>query len=392
MIDLVQVRADTAGCEDIAHFNNAGSSLPPRVVVDAMVDYLRAEELVGGYEIAAERLEDLDAIYDATARYLNCQPSEVAFATSAADGWWRAFSSVPLKAGDRILVGHSEYQANAFGWLQARDRGVIVDVVSNDPAGTFDVQAFETMLDERVKLVSLTMVAMTNGAVHPATAVGDVLKRVGSDAIYLIDACQAAGQLPLDVSQLGCHFLNYTGRKFMRGPRGTGILYARADVHDRLGPTAFVDGRSATWSTTDSFDYQPDAKRFEFGEVGYGAKVGLGVATNYMLDVGIDAIEERVNNIAGLLRSDLATIPGVRVLDQGVKQCGIVTFDVESMTSAQVQDELRAAGFNLSGPGVLMAQLELGPRSLEEVVRAGVHYFNSEEEIARLCEAVSNLQ
>ncbi len=391
MIDIAQVRADTTGCEQVLHFNNAGSALPPRQVVDAMVDYLRAEETMGGYEIAAARVDDLDVIYEASARYLHCDPSEIASTISAGDGWWRAFSSVPLAEGDRILVGHSEYQANAFGWLQAQERGAIVEVVPNDPAGDFDVEAFADMLDERVKLVSLTMVAMTNGAVHPAIEVGQVLRSTGSEAIYLLDACQAAGQLPLDVQALGCDFLNYTGRKFMRGPRGTGVLFARSDVHAKLGQTGFVDGRSAVWTTAGSFDYVPDAKRFEFGEFGYGAKVGLGVATNYMLDIGLDAIEERVTALSGLLRFDLSAIPKVRLLDQGTKKCGIVTFEVDGVAAADVQAVLAAQGINVSTPGVMLAQLELGPRSIEAVVRAGIHYFNTEEEVARFCEAVADL-
>ena len=391
-IDLTQVRADTAGCEDVLHFNNAGSSLPPRQVVDAMVDYLREEEVEGGYETAAARADDLDLVYDATSRYLNCDPGEVACTISAGDAWWRAFTSVPLEAGDRILVGHSEYQANAYGWLQAQDRGVVVDVVPNDGAGVFDVEVFESMLDERVKLVSLTMVAMTSGAIHPAAEVGQVLQSTGSDAIYLLDACQAAGQLPLDVQALGCHFLNYTGRKFMRGPRGTGILFARSDVHDRLGPSPFVDGRSAVWTSETTFEYVGDAKRFEFGEFGYGGKVGLGVATEYMLGVGIDAIAHRVNELAELLRFDLSAIPGVRVLDRGRERSGIVTFDVDGMTPLDVGAALRAKRINISAPGVSNAQLDLAPRGLEAVARAGVHYFNREEEVARFCEAVADLQ
>lgn len=391
IIDIAKVRDDTAGCEDVLHFNNAGSSLPPRQVVDAMVEYLRTEEVMGGYEIAAARATDLNVVYDASARYLNCEPSEIAFTTSAGDGWWRAFSSVPLGAGDRVLVGHSEYQANAFGWLQARERGAVVDVVPNDLAGDFDVEAFESMLDERVKLVSLTMVAMTNGAIHPAAEVGRVLKSSSSDAIYLLDACQAAGQLPLDVDELGCDFLNYTGRKFMRGPRGTGVLFARGDVHAKLGQTGFIDGRSAVWTSVDTYEYVPGAKRFEFGEYGYGGKVGLGVATNYMLDLGIEAIAARVASLSSLLRFDLSAIPKVAVLDTGTNKCGIVTFDVDEMSALDVSAALSAKGINVSAPGVMLAQLELGPRSIDAVVRAGVHYFNTEEEVARFCEAIAEL-
>jgi len=390
-IDIARVRSDTAGCDGVLHFNNAGSSLPPRPVVDAMVDYLRTEEVMGGYEVAADRAADLDAVYGATARYLNCEPSEIASTISAGDAWWRAFSSVPLGVGDRVLVGHSEYQANAFGWLQARERGVVVEVVPNDPAGDFDVEVFESMLDERVKLVSLTMVAMTNGAIHPAAKVGQVLKSSGSDAVYLLDACQAAGQLPLDVQELGCDFLNYTGRKFMRAPRGTGVLFARRDVYAKLGQTGFVDGRSAVWTSADSYEYAPDAKRFEFGEFGYGGKVGLGVATNYMLDIGIEAIAARVASLSSLLRFDLSAIPAVTVLDTGTHKSGIVTFDVHGMAATEVQASLSAQRINVSTPGVMLAQLELAPRAIDAVVRAGVHYFNTEQEVARFCEAVAEL-
>lgn len=387
---IAALRADTAGCEDVVHFNNAGSSLPPKPVVEAMVDYLRTEERIGGYEVAAARLSDLDAVYTATARYLGCDPAEVAFTASAGEGWWRAFSAVPLQADDRILVSTSEYQANAFGWLHANKRGVQVDVIPNDETGVVDIDAFVALLDERVKLVSLTMLAMTNGGLHPAAAVGQALKASGSEAIYLLDACQAAGQLPLDVGTLGCDFLVYTGRKFMRGPRGTGILYASSSVLDKLGPLSYVDGRSALWTDAESFEYLPGAQRFEMGEFGFGAKVGLGVATNYMLDIGIGVIADRVKTLADLLRFDLSAIPGVQVRDKGTHKAGIVTFTIDGTPSMQAQQDLASKGFNVSAPQMVRGQLDLGQRGIEGVVRAGVHYYNTEEEVARFCEAVAD--
>lgn len=389
MIDIERVRADTAGCEAVAHLNNAGSSLPPKPVVDAVVDYLRAEELAGGYEIAGERAADLAQVYGATAAYLGCSPQEVAVTVSAADSWWRAFSSIPLAAGDRVLVSHSEYQGNAFGWLQARDRGVIVDVLPNGPTGEIDVTALAALLDERVKVVSVTMVAMTNGCIQPVAAIGDVIK--DSSALYLLDACQAAGQLPLNVDEIGCDFLAYTGRKFMRGPRGTGVLYARDSAIEQLGVTPFIDGRSASWTSPTSFEYAPHAQRFEFGEHGYATKVGLGVATKYMLELGLDDINDRVDTLSASLRDQLAAIERVTVRDDGLNKCGIVTFTIDGIDLGQAQAALQAQGLNLSAPAVGMAQLELGPRSIPQVLRAGVHYYNTQAELDRLCAAVIEL-
>lgn len=389
MIDVTKLRAETPGSETVAHFNNAGSSLPPQAVVDSVVDYIQAEALIGGYEIADARQDDLNRVYDTTATYLRCQPHEVAFTSSAGDSWWRAFSAVPLEAGDRVLASRSEYQANAFGWLQARERGVDVQVIPNDAAGEVDLDALAAMLSDRVKLVSVTMVAMTNGAIQPVAAVGELVR--DSPAIYLLDACQAAGQLPLDVKTLGCDFLLYTGRKFMRGPRGSGVLYAADHVLDRLGPLSFVDGRSATWTSSDEFTYAPHAQRFEFGEISYAAKVGLGVATDYMLGIGIEPIAERVGALAARLRTQLNAIDDVVVRDEGTHQSGIVTFTIEGTQLGVAAGSLRDGGFNLSAPMRTMAQLELGDRGIDQVLRAGVHYYNTEDEIDRLCQAVSEL-
>jgi selenocysteine lyase/cysteine desulfurase len=388
-IDLERVRADVPACADIVHFNNAGSSLPPRPVVDSVVDYLRTEVRMGGYESAAAEAESLDVVYSATSRLLNCAPHEVAFTGSASDSWWRAFSSVPLRAGDRVLAGRSEFQTNAFGLLQARERGVEVDIVPNDADGVIDLDALDHLIDDRVKLVALTHISMSNGCVHPAAEVGERARRVG--ALFLLDSCQAAGQMPLDVQDLGCDFLVYTGRKFMRGPRGTGILYARDSAVDQLGSSPFVDGRSAEWTTADSFRFEPGARRFEFGEQNFAGKVGLGVATNYALDIGLDAIAARVGRLASRMRAELGAIEGVDVHDEGLEQSGIVTFTVAGHDPVDVFRHLGRHHVNVSAPGRRNAQNDLGPRGLEAVVRAGVHYFNSDDEIDQLLSVVADL-
>jgi len=389
VLDIDQIRADTPGCKDVIHLNNAGSSLPPRPVVDAVVDYLRQEELAGGYETAAARVDELDDFYRATAEYLGCDTNEVAYCGSASEAWWKAFSSVRLVAGDRILVGHSEFQANAFGWLQAMDRGVIVDVVPNDERGDFDLAEFDRMFDTDVKLVSLTLISMSNGAVHPAAQLGDRLR--DTDAIYLLDFCQGAGQMALNVDELGCDFGVYTGRKFMRGPRGTGALYARSSVLGSLQPSPFLDGRSATWSSQFSYEMADSALRFEFGEVSFASKVGLAVATRYALSWGMDNIENRVVSLAERFRAQLADVSGITVLDEGTRRCGIVTFSADSRQPLELQQSLRSNGVNLSAPGRVNAQLDMGDRGLDGVLRAGVHYFNTDEEIDRAVSLITGL-
>lgn len=386
MIDVDRIRADTSRVDEIVHLNSCGSSLPPSAVVDAQIDYLREEQHRGGYETATARADELGDLYAATALMLGCSIEEVAFQGSAIEGWWRAFLSIPLSPGDRVLASRSEYQGNAFGLLQARARGVDVDVVPNDAAGTIDVSTLEAMLDERVKLVCLTQISMANGAVHPAADVGRVCRAAGVP--FLLDACQVAGQRPIDVDGIGCDFLVYTGRKFLRGPRGTGILYARRSTVDRLGPSPFVDGRSAVWVDPDHWQHAPGARRFEVGERNYAGQVGLAVATRYALDLGLDAIADRVGLLADRLRSTLIGIDRVVVCDQGRDRSGIVTFTVDGITAADVQAALADQGIFVGAPSRQNAQWDLGIRGIDAVVRAGVHYFNTDADLDRLAEGV----
>jgi len=208
---------------------------------------------------------------------------------------------------------------------------------------------------------------------------------------FLLDACQVAGQRPLDVDTLGCDFLVYTGRKFMRGPRGTGVLYARRSTVDRLGPSPFVDGRSAVWTGPTTWRHTAGAARFELGERAFGAQVGLGVATRYALDTGLDAIAERVGQLSARLRTELDRIERVTVRDDGADRCGIVTFTVDGVTAAVVKQVLGIAGINIGAPTDVNAQWDLGARGIEAVARAGVHYFNDDRELDRLVDAVTDL-
>ena len=389
MIDIERVRNDTPGCENVVHFNNAGSSLPPAAVVDAQVAYLRIEANVGGYEAQGMEQDHLEDLYSSTALYLGCDPSDIAFTSSGSDGWWRAFSAIPLQAGDRMLVGRSEFQTGAYGFLQARERGIQVDVVPNDAEGLIDLDILESLLDDDVKLVALTHVSMSNGAIQPAAAVGRLAKSAG--AMYLLDACQSAGQLPLNVAELECDFLVYTGRKFMRGPRGTGILYARPSVLEQLGPLGFVDGKSASWTSPDGFEYQAGATRFEFGEQNYAGKVGLAVATRYMLHLGITEIADRTQALAAEFRSALNAFPSVTVLDEGLERSGIVTFNVEGVRAEVVQSGLRDQAINVSAPAAGNAQLDMGLRGIPALVRTGIHYYNTEQEIGVFADALRTI-
>ena len=386
VIDLERVRADTPGVEHVVHFNNAGSSLPPRQVVEAVVEHLQREAEIGGYEAAAERKEGWEHTYDALATLIGADRDEIAVVENATRAWDMAFYAFAFQPGDRILTGRAEYASNWIALKQVTDRtGASIEVVPDDESGQIDVAALTRLIDERVKLVSLVHVPTQSGLVNPAADVGRVTRDAGVP--LLLDACQSMGQLPVDVSEIGCDILSGTGRKFLRGPRGTGFLYVRRDLIERLEPP-FLDMHAAEWQPDGSYRIRADARRFENWETYYAGKVGLGVAVDYALAIGVADGWRRVQELASRLRSELAEIPEVTLLDRGAVLGATVTFSVADVSAVDVRRRLAAEHINVSVMDAASAQLDFGARGLDEVVRSSVHYYNSDEEIDLLVDAV----
>ncbi len=388
-IDVERARLETPGCGQALHFNNAGASLPPQAVTEAMISYLRLESEIGGYEAELRSEEAIGNTYTALAAMLNCQRKEIAYAESATRAWDMAFYGIPLRTGDRILTGRMEYGSNWIAMLQrARQTGAVIEVVPSDESGQIDVEALRGMVDERVRLIALTHVPSNGGLVNPAAEVGRIARQAG--VLYLLDACQSAGQMPLDVEQIGCDFLSATGRKFLRGPRGTGFLYVRESALEQLEPP-FLDMFAAEWVSRDAYELRPDARRFEAFEANYAAKIGLGVAVDYALAWGLDAIQERVRSLAAALRTQLASLPGVNVHDLGQERCGIVTFTVNGHEPWDLRTRLAAHRIHIwtSSPGG--TRLDMEARHLTHLARASVHYYSTEAEIDRFCTTLASL-
>jgi selenocysteine lyase/cysteine desulfurase len=389
MIDLERVRADTPGVAHVAHLNNAGSSLPPRQVHDAVVDHLVRESEIGGYEAAREREDRWEHAYDALARLLNAARDEIAVIENATRAWDMAFYAFRFGPGDRILTGRAEYASNWIALRQVADRtGARIDVVPDDEQGQIDVTALESMLDADVKLVSLVHVPTQSGLVNPAAEVGRVTRAAGVP--LLLDACQSIGQLPVHVREIGCDILSGTGRKFLRGPRGTGFLYIRSGLIEELEPP-LLDMRAADWLPDGTYAIRRDARRFENWETYYAGKIGLGVAVDYTLQLGLDDIRARIVELATRLRAALAEIGGVTLLDRGAVLGATVTFTVDGVDPEDVQRQLAERAVNVSTMDASSAQLDYGPRGIERAVRSSVHYYNDDTDLDRLVKGVKEI-
>lgn len=384
--DLEQLRRDTPGVAHRVHLNNAGAALMPTPVLDAMVGYLQREAEIGGYEAAFESAARLDAVYDSVARLVGASRDEIALTENATVAWQMAFYSVALREGDRILTARAEYAANYVAFLQVAKRtGAVIEVVPDDENGVLDPAALERMIDERVRLIAVTWVPTNGGLVNPAAEIGKIACAHGIP--YLLDACQAVGQMPIDVQALGCDMLTATGRKFLRGPRGTGFLYVRRELLLQLEPP-MIDHFGAPWVAPDRYELRMDARRFETWENNYAARLGLGVAIDYALDIGLPEIEIHCRAKARELRAALAEVDGVTLHDLGPNPAAIVSFTVRELDALAVNGRLYRAGINVSHSKPSATLLDSLARDLPTVVRASPHYYNTSEEVAVLVEAV----
>ena len=384
-MNINDLRQETKGAESVIHFNNAGTSLMPDVVYDSIVDYLDNERMIGGYEILELRMDELDTFYPVAAKFIGAQPDEIAFKESATHAWTTAFYSIPFKAGDKILTSNADYQSNYMAYVMAEKRfGTLTEIVPSTKFGELNLAALEQMVDEKTKLISVTHMPTNNGLVNPAEEIGKIAKQHG--ILYLLDACQSVGQYPVDVEKIGCDMLTATGRKYVRGPRGTGFLYVRKEVQDQLDPI-FLDQSSATWNGPGNIVPVPSARRFELWEWSAANKIGLTQALRYASNLGIENIWEIVNARAKQLRASLSQIDGINMLDVGSVMSGIVTFEHATIAAETIQKRLFKNKMNTS-VGVQTTVLQDIASNPKSMVRPSVHYYNTEAEIAEFCDGL----
>lgn len=388
-LDVEGLRADTPACETLLHFNNAGAGLMPRPVLESLTAHLTREATVGGYEAAALAKDQLENFYRAAARAVGGQPHEIAYVENATRGWDMVFYAFDWQPGDAVLTPMSEYNSNmiAYRHLEAR-KGIEVRLVPDDAAGAIDVAALEAMIDDRAKLIALTHIPTNGGLVNPAKEVGAVARRHGIP--YLLDACQSVGQMPIDVHDIGCTMLSTTGRKYIRGPRGTGFLWVAEDWIGRLDPP-FLDNHAARWTGVETMRVVDDAKRFENWESYIAGRIALGVALDYMQHAGMAETWMRIQDLAATLRSALSDVPGVDVHDRGHVKCGIATFTVAGRATAEICDALRLERINTSASDVQLTRDDLLERDIHAMVRASVHAYNTADEIDRFVETLKKI-
>ncbi|MEC9367305.1 MAG: aminotransferase class V-fold PLP-dependent enzyme [Pseudomonadota bacterium] len=386
VLDVARLRAETPGTAHCIHLNNAGAALMPQPVIDAVQEHVALEAHVGGHAAAARRKAECEAVYASLARLINAQPDEIAIMDSHTRAWQMAFYGLSFGEGDRILTSRAEYGANYVAFLQMRRRsGCVIEVIPDDGEGASDPAALDRMIDGRVKLIAVTWLPTNGGLINPAAEIGRVTRRHGIP--YLLDACQAVGQMPVDVAELGCDFLTGAGRKWLRGPRGTGFLYVKREMLTRVEP-AMLDHTGARWTGPDSFEMQPGARRYEVFEHAPALRLGLGKAVDYALEAGIENIESAIRQFSSHLREELKKVVGVTVHDRGPELSGLVTLSHRDVPADRLKSALEGAGINASISRPDGALLDAIDRELPDMLRLSPHCYNTWEELEAALRAI----
>ncbi|WP_276090579.1 aminotransferase class V-fold PLP-dependent enzyme [Pedobacter sp. JY14-1] len=381
--EVAILRLQTKGCASLVHFNNAGSSLPPDVVVDTVIDYLREEAVAGGYETEAKYMDRINGVYTRIAQLINAEEDEVAIFENASAAWGTAFRGLSFNEGDEIITSEMEYVTNLIGLVDRQKAdGVRVIVIPNDKDGNFSLSELEKAISPRTRLMAMTHVSSSGGSVLPAEEIGAIAEK--NQILYLLDACQSAGQLPLDVRKIKCDMLSVTGRKYLRAPRGTGFLFVKKGSQDQMKPV-LLDFLAAGNVSLNGYELRQDARRFELYEKSRALTLGLGKAIEYAMEIGLDRIAQRIGQLSATARQELGKIPGVTVHDSGSHKSGIVTFTVKGADAADVKARLAAKGINVSVGGAQATPIYMEKSRLSTVVRASLHYYNTMEEIGILC-------
>lgn len=388
-LNIEKLRADTPGTQAVIHFNNAGSSLPVKESIDIITEYLQLEATLGGYEVKNKYEHIINEFYTEAARLINAADDEIAIVANASDGINKMLFSIPWETGDVLLTTEVEYGNCYLNYLKLKEeKGIEIKIVPSDDDGNILLEKMEDMISPKVKLIAVTHIPTNSGLIMPAEEIGKIANK--HNILYLLDACQSVGHIPVDVKKIQCDFLSTTSRKYLRGPRGMGFVYVRKEVLEKLKP-ATLNMVTAHWKDADNYDLDYNIKIFEQWEKSYALVLGFSKALSYLNNLGVENTWKRIQHLSAYLRSELEKIGGIEVTDIGKNQCGIVTFLVAGIDSEKLVNALLQHGINISASLRFSSILDMDKRGLEGVSRASIHYYNTEDEIDILVDKVEQI-
>ena len=390
-MNIEQIRQDTPNCKDKIFLNSAGASLIPKIVVHKVNEYLIEEEKIGGYKLEELRKSEFDEFYNEVAKLIHCEAHNIAFVNNATDGYIKALSSIDFKEDDTIITTDDDYASNHIHFIALQKRyDINVVCIKTFENGELDIEDFETLVKMyHPKLVSISHIPTNSGLIQNVEAIGNICEK--NNIIFLLDACQSVGQIVVDVKRLKCDFLTATGRKFLRGPRGTGFLYVSDKILKEQYAPLYIDGRGATWTEIYKFEMLDSAKRFELWESPCAFKMGFKEAIKYANNIGMEHIQAYNEKIMKQLRANLSSIPNVVLFDNGLNTSNILTFRKGNVPLKRISNILDKNKVYYSVSNKEWGLIDFNKKGIEWAIRLSPHYFNTIEEMDKVSQTIENI-
>lgn len=386
---IKQVRSQTPGLKGRIHFDNSGSALMPLPVIETLLQAIERDAAVGGYVAQEQQAAAMEAGYSSLARLLGGKITDYAFVGSAVDGWTKAFYSLPLRTGDNIVTAYNEYCSNYIAYLQVKkNRGVEIRVARQSPSGGVDLEHLQSLVDDRTKLISLSHMPSSSGEINPVEKVGEIARAAG--VLFQLDACQSVGHVRVDVDRIGCDIMTGTSRKFLRGPRGIGFLYANAKARAVMEPVVLTN-QSAEWTSATTYTLRQDARVFEAWERSVSNQLGFSAAIDYLLELGVSAATAEIAKNASYLRGRLPDIKKINIECPPGATSAIITFNVFGYSPQEVKSAFEQQNIAVQTASVVHTRLDLEERGIASAVRVSPHYYNSQEDMDILLTALEAL-
>lgn len=365
------------------YFNHAGCSLITARTKGAVVEQLEREEHLGSFKAEQAAASEMRALYALAGKAVGAAGDDMALTDSHTTGWTKALHALNIQSGDVLLTTQSEWGGNLKALHHLAHRvGAVVKLVQADERGVTRLEHLMALMTAKVKLISVTWLGSNGGHLEPAQAIGAVARDHGVP--YFLDASQVVGQMPVDVKALGCDVLTTPGRKWLRGPKGTGLMYLRAEFLAQLQQAGAFDGLLAPGTTL-------TAKHFETPSTSWPVHMGLKAALEQFHALGAQALQDQILANTRCIWDGLRTVPQVRFLSDGMPQHGLLSFTVAGHTAAEVKAYLMAQGMEVAANQAAFTPLDMHARHLDAVVRVSAHASTAAEDLEDLVRALHGL-
>ena len=376
------------------YLNNAGAGIMSQNTYDVIVNHMNLEMAVGAYKAATLQAERVQEFYSNSAKLLNAHSKdEIAFIDSASRGWNLVMYGLNISKNDTIVTLESEYGTNLLTIYDiAKHTGCSVNVVKCNNDGSVNVDAVTNALISGGTVLAISHVAAQGSIVNPVVELGQTAKKYG--ALYIVDGCQAVGQLNVDVQEIQCHAYMAAGRKWLRGPRGTGILYVRTGAPIR---TPQIDLASADLVFGDKgnvIDVQirKDAKQFELWEKSTASLLGLSNAIKEYLDHGIELSTLEIVAKANKIRNCISNNPNLLLVGNPHTPVGTAGFYLaDPSRESMVKDLFEKHGFIISCMCDWDCPIFFPKNGVQYIFRLTPHYYTPDEDIDAICALISSI-